>query len=195
MARRSLQTPEERKLIARLGGIARAAKGAARREQASLLPTNVIKLVPVTDEVTPGEALCGSKIGDDPQGYIDRRWTPRLIRFFEQTMQSYTRRLDGFGLTRPRRRRCAGSSSDSPRARRAIVSLALPQAKAPPVAGRPQAGRMGCAVECSPGHPAEFNTPRFSTQEPMPIAQTGMRDALAFPRLRERYAELEASRI
>src|SRR5262245_31617918 len=90
LARRNRQTPEERKAIAR-GGIARAAKAAAQREQESLPPTQVTELVAVTYEITPWQVLRGTKIGDDPQGYIDRRWTPRLIRFFEQTMQSYTR--------------------------------------------------------------------------------------------------------
>ena len=97
LARRSRQTPEERKAIARLGGIARAAKATTRREHEALLPTNVTELVPVSYEITPWEAMRGAKVGDDPQAYIDRRWTPRLIRFFEQTMQSYTRagNLDG----------------------------------------------------------------------------------------------------
>jgi hypothetical protein len=72
LARRGLRT-EEHKAIARLGGLARAAQAASRREQASLLPTNVSQLVPVTYEITPWDALRGAKIGDDPQGYVDRR--------------------------------------------------------------------------------------------------------------------------
>src|SRR5215472_10415029 len=79
LARRSRQTPEQRKAIARLGGVARAAKAAARREQESLLPTNVTELVPVTYEVTPWKALRGVT-ADDAQQYIDQHWTPRLIQ-------------------------------------------------------------------------------------------------------------------
>jgi hypothetical protein len=90
LARRRCQTPEERKEIARLGGIARAARAAARREQDSLLPTSVTELVPVTYEVTPWKALRGVK-ADDAQQYIDQHWTPRLIQFFEQLMQAYTK--------------------------------------------------------------------------------------------------------
>jgi hypothetical protein len=40
------------------------AKATARREQASLLPTHVTELVPVTYEITPWEALRGTNIGD-----------------------------------------------------------------------------------------------------------------------------------
>jgi hypothetical protein len=90
LARRSRQTPEERKTIARLGGIARATKAAVRREQESLLPTNVTELVQVTYEITPWKALRGVK-AEDAQRYIDQHWTPRLIQFFEQLMQAYTR--------------------------------------------------------------------------------------------------------
>ena len=49
-APRNRQTPEERKAVARLGGIARAAKSAQQREQECLLPTNMTELVPVTYE-------------------------------------------------------------------------------------------------------------------------------------------------
>ena len=56
-ARRSRQTPEERKAIARLGGIATAAKATTRREHEALLPTNVTELVPVSYEITPWEAM------------------------------------------------------------------------------------------------------------------------------------------
>src|SRR5215469_10258674 len=73
LARRSRQTPEERRAIARLGGVARAAKAAARREQESLLPTNVTELVPVSYEITPWKALRGVKT-DDAQQYIDEHW-------------------------------------------------------------------------------------------------------------------------
>ena len=90
LARRNRQTPEERKAIARLGGIARAAKAAAQREQESLLPTNMTELVPVTYEVTPWKALRGVTT-DNTRQYIDERWTPRLIQFFEQLMQAYTK--------------------------------------------------------------------------------------------------------
>ena len=90
LARRNRQTPEERKAIARLGGIARAAKAAEQREQESLLPTNMTELVPVTYEVTPWKALRGVTT-DNAQQYIDERWTPRLIQFFEQLMQAYTK--------------------------------------------------------------------------------------------------------
>jgi hypothetical protein len=90
LARRNRQTPEERKAIARLGGIARAAKAGMRREQESLLPTNMTEWVPVTYEVTPWKALRGVTT-DNAQQYIDERWTPRLIQFFEQLMQAYTR--------------------------------------------------------------------------------------------------------
>jgi len=90
LARRIRQTPEERKTIARLGGLARAAKAAERREQESLLPTNVTELVPVTYEITPWKALRGVNT-DNAQQYIDERWTPRLIQFFEQLMQAYTK--------------------------------------------------------------------------------------------------------
>src|SRR5215831_1363476 len=89
-ARRNRQTPEEREAIARLGGIARAAKAAEQREQESLLPTNMTELVPVTYEVTPWKALQGVTT-DNAQQYIDERWTPRLIQFFEQLMQAYTK--------------------------------------------------------------------------------------------------------
>src|SRR5215831_15582480 len=89
-ARRNRQTPEEREAIARLGGIARAAKAAEQREQESLLPTNMTELVPVTYEITPWKALRGITT-DNAQQYIDERWTPRLIQFFEQLMQAYTK--------------------------------------------------------------------------------------------------------
>src|SRR5215469_4137166 len=88
LARRNRQTPGERKAIARLGGIARAAKAAEQREQKSLLPTNMTELVSVTYEVTPWKALRGITT-DNAQQYIDERWTPRLIQFFEQLMQAY----------------------------------------------------------------------------------------------------------
>ena len=90
LARRNRQSADERKAVARLGGIARAAKAALRREQESLLPTTVTELVPVTYEITPWKALRGVK-ADDAQEYIDERWTPRLIQFFEQLMQAYTK--------------------------------------------------------------------------------------------------------
>jgi hypothetical protein len=90
LARRSRQTPQERKAVARLGGIARAAKTAEQREQESLLPTNMTALVPVTYEVTPWKALRGVTT-DNVHQYIDERWTPRLIQFFEQLMEAYTK--------------------------------------------------------------------------------------------------------
>src|SRR5215469_17598162 len=90
LARRNRQTPGERKAIARLGGIARAAKAAEQRQQESLLPTNMTELVPVTYEVMSWKALRGVTT-DNAQQYIDERWTPRLIQFFEQLMQAYTK--------------------------------------------------------------------------------------------------------
>src|SRR5215469_9576819 len=48
------------------------------------------ELVPVTYEVTPWKALRGVTT-DNAQQYIDERWTPRLIQFFEQLMQAYTK--------------------------------------------------------------------------------------------------------
>jgi hypothetical protein len=70
--------------------MARAAKDAERREQESLLPTNVTELVPVTYEITPWKALHGVR-AEDAQRYIDEHWTPHLIQFFEEQMQAYTK--------------------------------------------------------------------------------------------------------
>jgi hypothetical protein len=84
LARSSRQTPEERQAIARLGGIARAARAAEQRGREELLPGQVTPMMPI--EITPWRGL--KLIKGDVEEYIYKNWTHKIPRAYEELLQA-----------------------------------------------------------------------------------------------------------